>query len=118
MSLDDFDFISGNDFFHRLKVALLPHLNGMFIMDEMQPYYVHRLSKSPKKPSKEGTISALQVEKGLKKGQLTYVATLIEITLEKMVEVLDGIVSILQEYANVMPSKLTTKLPPKRPIDR
>ena len=75
MSLDDFDFISGNDFFHRLKVALLPHLNGMFIMDEMQPYYVHGLSKSPKKPSKEGTISALQVEKGLKKGQLAYVAT-------------------------------------------
>ncbi|KAL6319864.1 hypothetical protein AAG906_036934 [Vitis piasezkii] len=84
VSLDDFDFISGNDFFHRSKVALLPHLNGMYIMDEMQPYYVH----------------------GLK------------ITLEKMVEVLDGIVSILQEYANMMPSKLPMKLPPKRPIDR
>ena len=32
--LDDFDFISGNDFFQRAKVALLPHLNGLLIMDE------------------------------------------------------------------------------------
>ncbi|RVW66894.1 hypothetical protein CK203_065902 [Vitis vinifera] len=41
------------------KVALLPHLNGMFIMDEMRPCYVHRLSKLPKKLSKKGTISTL-----------------------------------------------------------
>ena len=31
--LDDFDFILGNDFFQRAKVALLPHLNGLLIMD-------------------------------------------------------------------------------------
>ena len=48
---------------------------------------MHGLSKPPKKPSKEGTISTLQVEKGLRKRQLTYVITLIEIKLENMVEV-------------------------------
>ena len=32
--LDDFHFILGNDFFQRNKVALLPHLNGLLIMDE------------------------------------------------------------------------------------
>ena len=32
--LDDFDFILGNYFFQRAKVALLPHLNGLLIMDE------------------------------------------------------------------------------------
>ena len=32
--LDDFDFILGNDFFQRAKVALLPHLNGLLIMDK------------------------------------------------------------------------------------
>ncbi|KAL6343067.1 hypothetical protein AAG906_017879 [Vitis piasezkii] len=81
----------------RAKVALLPHLNGMFIMDETQPCYVRGLSKPPKKPSKEGTVSALQVEKGLRKEQLTYVAALIEIKPEKMVEVPNEIVPILQE---------------------
>ena len=32
--LDDFDFILDNDFFQLVKVALLPHLNGLLIMDE------------------------------------------------------------------------------------
>ena len=40
MPLDDFDFIPDNDFFHKAKVALLPHLNEMFIMDETQPCYL------------------------------------------------------------------------------
>ena len=70
------------------------NLNGMFIMDETWPCYVHGLSKPPKKPSKEGTISTLQVEKGLRKGQLTYVITLIEIKLENMVEVFDEVMPI------------------------
>ena len=38
--LDDFDFILGNDFFQRAKVALLPHLNGLLIMDEKQLCFV------------------------------------------------------------------------------
>ena len=86
-------------------------------MDETQPCYVRGLSKPPKKPSKEGTVSALQVEKGLRKEQLTYVAALIEIKPEKMVEVPNEIVPILPEYANVMPLGLPKKLPPRRPTD-
>ena len=57
--LDDFDFILGNDFFQRAKVALLPHLNGLLIMDEKQPCFVVGISKSPKRPSGEKTLSAL-----------------------------------------------------------
>ena len=114
MSLDDFDFILGNDFFQRAKVTLLPHLNRMFIMDETQPCYVHRLNKPPKKSSKEGTISTLQVEKGLRNGQLTYVIALIKIKPEEIVEVIDEIVSILQEYANMMPLELPKKFPLRR----
>lgn len=114
MSLDDFDFILGNEFFQRAKVTLLPHLNRMFIMDETQPCYVHGLNKPPKKSSKEETISTLQVEKGLRNGKLTYVIALIKIKLEKMVEVINEIVSILQEYANMMPLELPKKFPLKR----
>ena len=112
--MDDFDFILGNDFFQRAKVTLLPHLNRMFIMDETQPCYVHRLNKPPKKSSKEGTISTLQVEKGLRNGQLTYVIALIKIKPEEIVEVIDEIVSILQEYANMMPLELPKKFPLRR----
>ena len=38
VALDDFDFILGNDFFQ--KVALLPHLNELLIMDKKQPCFV------------------------------------------------------------------------------
>ena len=81
--LDDFDFILGNDFFQRAKVAFLPHLNGIFIMDETRTCYVHGINKQPKKSSKKRIISTLQVEKGLRNGQLTYNIALIEIKPKK-----------------------------------
>ena len=59
MLLDDFDFILGNDFFQRAKIALLPHLNEMLIMDETQPCYVQGLNKLPKKLYKERIIFTL-----------------------------------------------------------
>ena len=103
--LDNFDFILGNDFFQRAKVALLSHLNGLLIMDEKQPCFVASISKPPKRPSREKTLSALQLEKGLRKGEHTYVATLIEIKLDKQVEVPDAITPILSRFADVMPPK-------------
>ena len=48
--LDDFYFILGNVFFQRAKVALLPHLNGLLIMDEKQPCFVADFSKPPNRP--------------------------------------------------------------------
>ncbi|KAL6319997.1 hypothetical protein AAG906_037074 [Vitis piasezkii] len=57
------------------------------------------------------------VEKGLRNGQLTYVIALIKIKPEKMVEVLDEIVSILQDYANMMPLELPKKFPLRRFTD-
>ena len=65
--LDDFDFILGNDVFQRAKVALLPHLNGPLIMDKKQPCFVAGINKQPKRPLREKTLSALQLEKDLGK---------------------------------------------------
>ena len=61
--LDDFNFILENNFFQRAKVALLPHLNGLLIMYEKQPCFLADISKPPKRPSGEKTLSALQLEK-------------------------------------------------------
>ena len=112
--LDDFDFILGNDFFQRAKVALLSHLNGLLIMDEKQPCFVADISKPPKRPSGEKTLSALQLEKGLRKGEHTYVAAMIEIKPDKQVEVPDVVAAILRRFADVMPPELPKKLPPRR----
>ena len=115
--LDDFDFILSNDFSQRTKVALLPHLNGLLIMDEKQSCFVVSISKPPKRPSGEKTLSALKLEKGLRKGEHTYVAALIEIKPDKHIEVPDVVVPILRRFADVMPPELPKKLPPRRQMD-
>ena len=115
--LDDFDFILGNDFFQRAKVALLPHVNGLLIIDEKQPCFVADISKPPKRPLGEKTISALQLEKGLRKGEHTYVVALIEIKPDKHVEVPDVVVPMLIRFEDVMPLELPKKLPLRRQMD-
>ena len=115
--LDDFDFILGNDLFQRAKVALLSHLNGLLIMDEKQSCFMAGISKPPKRPSREKTLSALQLKKGLRKGEHTYVATMIEIKPDKQVEVPKAIAPILSRFSDVMPPELPKKLPPRRQTD-
>ena len=116
--LDDFDFILGNNFFQRAKVALLPHLNGLLIMDKKKPCFVVGISNSPKRPSREKTLSALRLEKGLRKGEHTYVMALIEIKKDKYVEGPDAIAPILSRFADVMPLELPKKLSSRRQKDQ
>ena len=71
-------------------------------MDEKQPCFVASISKPPKRPSGEKTLSALQLEKGLRKGEHTYVAALIEIKSDNQVEVPDVIAPILSRFVDVM----------------
>ncbi|RVW20594.1 Transposon Ty3-G Gag-Pol polyprotein [Vitis vinifera] len=62
-------------------------------------------------------LSTIQLKKGLKKGQETYVAALIEIKEEQSMEVSDLVVKILKEFKDVMSAELPKELPPRRPID-
>ena len=62
-------------------------------------------------------LSAIQLKKGLKRGQETYVAALIEIKEGQSMEVPNSVVSILKEFKDVMPAELPKELPPRRPID-
>lgn len=55
---------------------------------------------------------AIQLKKGLKWSQDTYVASLIKIKGEQYVEVPNSIVKILKEFRDAMPTKLAKKLPP------
>ena len=62
-------------------------------------------------------LSVIQLKKGLKRGQETYVAALIKIKEGQSVEVLDLVVKIFKEFRDVMPAELPKELPPRRPID-
>ncbi|RVW30894.1 Transposon Tf2-12 polyprotein [Vitis vinifera] len=88
--LDDFDLILGVDFLLRAKVALIPHLGGLMVLEEKQPCFVQALR------AKDALIK-------IKEGQ--------------SMEVPDSVVSILKEFRDVMPAELPKELPPRRPID-
>lgn len=62
-------------------------------------------------------LSIIQLKKGLKRGQDTYVATLIKIKERQSVEVPNSMVKILKEVRDVMSTKLPNELPHWRPID-
>ena len=53
------------------------------------------------------------MKKGLKRGQETYLAALVEINEGHDAEVPDSMAGILEEFRDIMPSEL----PPRRPID-
>ena len=92
----------------------------MLILDEKQPCYVpvrRGAGNSKTSKGKEPMVSAMQVEHGLKKGEMTYLATLIEMKQDKYVKVPDSVAGLLEEFADVMPSKLPKTLPPRRVVN-
>uniref|UniRef100_A0A803N1K7 Ty3 transposon capsid-like protein domain-containing protein n=1 Tax=Chenopodium quinoa TaxID=63459 RepID=A0A803N1K7_CHEQI len=60
------------------------------------------------------TISAIQVSRGIKKGQETFLAALVEEEEPHGNEVPSEISGVLEEYKDVMPPELPKRLPPRR----
>ncbi|KAK0598331.1 hypothetical protein LWI29_033736 [Acer saccharum] len=117
--LDDFDFILGIEFFRKAKATLMPSHWGIVIMDGDSPCYVQAEMEGIQtiNKGKGAEISAKQLEKGLKKGHTTYVAAMVQIKPDVMVEVPDKIGEVLEEFKDVMPKELSKKLPPRRQCD-
>ena len=80
------------------------------ILEEKQPCFMHTMKENGVKHGKAEMVSVLQLKKGLKRGQETYLATLVEIHEGHNVEV-PGILK------DIMPSKLLKELSPRQPID-
>ena len=66
---------------------------------------------------KEPMVLAMQVEHGMKKGERTYLAAMIEVKQDKFVEVPDVVAGLLEEFVDVMPPKLPKTLPARRAVD-
>ncbi|KAL0354295.1 UNVERIFIED_CONTAM: hypothetical protein Sangu_1010800 [Sesamum angustifolium] len=98
--LDDFDVILGMDF------MLLANAMGTYLQDSV---------RSAEK--KDSLMLAMQVKAGLRQGEQTYLAALIEIKSDVVQEVLDEVAELLQEFKDVFPPELPKKLPPRRAID-
>ena len=66
---------------------------------------------------KEPLLSAMQVEHGLKRGEPTFMAALLEAKPGHVVEIPKEIAHVLAEFRDVMPPELPKHLPPRRTID-
>ena len=75
------------------------------------------INKVTKKKDKEMLLSAMSIDKGLKKGEDTILAALVEVKPAVKMEVPDCVGELLKQYADVMPPELPMKLPLRRDID-
>ncbi|GAV89554.1 RVP_2 domain-containing protein [Cephalotus follicularis] len=118
--LDDFDVIFGIDFLTRNKAVPMPHLKGLMFMDENQPCFVSgnmMEDHSCGNKGKNTMLSAMQISDGLRKREATYIAALVELKQDVVVEVEDKVAELLKEFMDVMPKELPRILPPRRAID-
>ncbi|RVW16210.1 Transposon Ty3-I Gag-Pol polyprotein [Vitis vinifera] len=113
--MDDFKMVLGMDFLQKVKAVPLPFLRIMAILEEEKPCMVPTVTEGTLKTP---MLSAMQVKKGLKRKEVTYLATLKEErddgSGEPMPKEIKG---VLDEFKDVMPPELPKRLPPRREED-
>ena len=99
--MDDFKVVLGMDFLCQVKVMLLPFLRSMAILEEEAPCMVPTITKGK---AKTPMLSAMQLEKGLKKNEVTYLAALKEDTIDPIGHPMPiEFKKVLDEFKDVMP---------------
>ncbi|KAK8933505.1 hypothetical protein KSP39_PZI015300 [Platanthera zijinensis] len=113
--MDDFQVVLGMDFFAKVCAIAMPFCRSMCIMEEGSPCMIPAVEGPP---TKEKQLSAMQIAKGMKKGEVTYLTTLKEEAATAEDEEVHPLVEqVLKENQDVMPAKLPNKLPPRREVD-
>ncbi|KAG8371594.1 hypothetical protein BUALT_Bualt13G0104200 [Buddleja alternifolia] len=118
--LDDFDIILGMQFLISANAFVCPRAGGLLFVDaECNPFVKGVFPSDDPGPSnnKNGCLSAMQVKKGLKHGEMTYLAAMVEIKKDVFQEVPDAIATLLVEFEDIFPSELPKELSPRRAID-
>ncbi|XP_055835195.1 uncharacterized protein LOC129903678 [Solanum dulcamara] len=99
----------------------MSHLDGMMVMQEKMIIFikdVHPYSEVEKlQKYKSPIISAISVERGLKKRKDTFLAALVEVKPNVKVDAPECVAHVLEDFKVVMPLKLLKILPPRRDID-
>ena len=113
--MDDFKIVIGMDFLRQVKVVPVPFLRSMAILEEEAPCMVPTIIEGK---TKTPMLSAMQLEKGLKKNKVTYLEALKEDPIDSMGDLMPmEVKKVLDEFKDVMPPELPKKLPPRREED-
>lgn len=113
--MDDFKVVIGMEFLRKVNAVPMSYYNSVCIMEKGSPCMVR--ASSGLCTSK--TLSAMQLKKGLRKGDITYLAALKveEPTRDIHEDIPEVIRKVLEENQDVMPLELPRKLPPRREVD-
>ncbi|CAN6710507.1 unnamed protein product [Malus baccata var. baccata] len=116
VKMDDYGVVIGLEFMDKVRAFPIPFYNIFCILaDGRQPCLVP-LERQAKKCTQH--LSAIQFAKSWKKGEATFLATLIlNEGEEKHGHLPKQVEDVLVEFANVMPKELPKKLPPRREVD-
>ncbi|KAK2968139.1 hypothetical protein RJ640_007528 [Escallonia rubra] len=111
--MDNFKLIFGLEFLRDTKTTLMPCTNSLAMLGS-KPCVIPTISPR----AGERSISALQLKKGLKRDETTYLAMLQWDEIEEVSGPLPKEVKvILNDLEDVMPDELPKKFPPRRAIN-
>ncbi|XP_070013663.1 uncharacterized protein [Nicotiana sylvestris] len=109
-----FDIILGQEFFRHCHTLIDPYLQRLLVMEREGACMVPTETMPHRQI--QAQLSAMQVVKGIKKGEPTFVATIASLEEDKNFQetVPPCIEKLLEENKDVMPEELPKHLPPRR----
>ncbi|XP_028794242.1 uncharacterized protein LOC114749870 [Neltuma alba] len=115
VTMDDYPIVLGMEFMDKVKAVPIPFANTMCILEEGNPRLVPLERETQ---LREKQISAMQLSKGIKKKQPTYLVALEEEAVASPTKNLPRCIEhVLEEFKDMMPPELPKRLPPKREVD-
>ncbi|XP_057730789.1 uncharacterized protein LOC130946125 [Arachis stenosperma] len=111
--MDDFKIVIGLDLQRKANIIPTPYYDVVCVMEKGSPCMVPTVSKVGGPP----ILSAMQLKKGFKKREITYLALLQEESTSEREDVPPKIKEVLEENKDVMPPELPKQLPPRRKVD-
>jgi hypothetical protein len=98
---------------------VIPHLGRILICDEKNPSFLLGMlvDQSDRISKNKGLLSALQLKDGLRHGEMTYLAVVVETKQNEEQEVPKAVARVLDEHADIIPPELPKKLPLRRATD-
>ncbi|XP_019059506.1 PREDICTED: uncharacterized protein LOC109117174 [Tarenaya hassleriana] len=115
LPMDDFRVVLGLTFFRSVSTFIPAATSSLVIVDKDKPTFVP-LRPAPRDST---TLSAMQFKRGVKSSEC-FIATVRDLNDEEpscQTHVPSEVRSLLDSYADVMPSDLPKKLPPRRGVD-
>ncbi|XP_070021701.1 uncharacterized protein [Nicotiana sylvestris] len=116
-AMDIFDIILGQDFFRHCHTLIDPYLQCLLVMEREGACMVPTVTMP--REQIQAQLSAMQVVKGMKKGEPTFVETIPSLEEDKKFQeiVSPCIEKLLKENKDVMPEELPKHFPPRREVD-